>query len=206
MMEPKDVVQAGHDDNWLKVMHEELDQIKKNKKWELVPRPANKNVIGTKRIFRNKLNECGEVVRNKARLVCIGYAQIEDLDFDETLSHVSQLEVIRMFLEFVTFKKFKIYQMDVKYAFLNGELQEEVNIEQLYGFQLSDQLDYVFKFKKALYGLKQAPRAWYSKLNNYLLKCGFKRGAIDSNLYVKTDNGKLIVLVVYVDDIIFASD
>ena len=96
--------------------------------------------------------------------------------------------------------------MDVKFSFLNGELQEEVYIEHREGFQLTKKPDYVCILKKAFYGLKQASRAWYSKLDNYLLKRGFKRGAADSNLYVKAKDNKLIVVVVYVNDIIFSSD
>lgn len=128
------------------------------------------------------------------------------LNFDEYFSPVSRLEAIIMFLVFSIFKKFKINQMDVKCYFLNEELQEEVYIEHLEGFQLTNKPDYVCRLKKALYGLKQAPIAWYSKLDNYLLKCGFKRGAIENNLYAKEKDRKLNVVVVYVDDIIFSSD
>jgi len=110
-------------------MDEELDQIEKNKTWELVPRPKNKNVIGTKWIFRNKLNEDGKVIRNKARLVCKGYAQVEGIDFEETFAPVARLEAIRMFLALAVYKNFKVYQMDVKLAFLNGNLNEAIYIE-----------------------------------------------------------------------------
>lgn len=96
--------------------------------------------------------------------------------------------------------------MDAKFSFLNGELQEEFYIKQLNGFQLLDKPDYTYRLKKALYGLKQASRAWYYKLDSYFLTCGFKAGENDSNLYVKTNDGKLLVVVVYVDDISFASD
>ena len=107
-------------------MNEELEQIERNNTWELVPRPKDKNVIRTKWIFKNKLNENGDVVRNKARLVCKGYAQQEGIDFEETFAPVSRLEAIRMFLALSSFQKFKVFQMDVKSAFLNGDLNEEV--------------------------------------------------------------------------------
>ena len=107
-------------------MNEELEQIEKNNTWELVPRPNDKNVIGTKWIFKNKLNENGDVIRNKAILVYKGYAQQEGIDFEETFSPVARLEAIRMFLALSSFQKFKVYQMDVKSAFLNGDLEEEV--------------------------------------------------------------------------------
>ena len=101
-------------------MNEELDQIEKKQTWELVPRPANKNIVQTKWVFKNKLNENGKVIRNKARLVCKGYAQVEGIDFEETFAPVARLEAIRMFLAFSCYKNFKVYQIDVKYVFLNG--------------------------------------------------------------------------------------
>jgi hypothetical protein len=145
-------------------------------------------------------------VRNKARLVCKGYAQVEGVDFDETFSPVARLEAIRMFLAFASYKSIKVYQMDVKYAFLNGNMEEEVFIEHPEGFQLSENQDYVCKLKKSLYGLKQAPRAWYSRLDKYLQQQGFKRGTAESNIYIKEENGNMIIIVVYVDDIIFGSN
>ena len=125
----------------------------------MVPRPKDKNVIGTKWIFKNKLNESGDVIRNKARLVCKGYAQQEGIDFEETFAPVARLEAIRMFLALSIFQKFKVFQMDVKSAFLNGDLDEEVYIEQPDGFILGNDPKLVCRLKKALYGLKQAPRA-----------------------------------------------
>jgi len=132
--EPKNIIEVSKDESWVNAMEEELNQIERNKTWELVPRPTNKNVIGTKWVFRNKLNEEGIVVRNKARLVCKGYAQIEGIDFEETFVLVARLEAIRIFLSLAIFKNFKIYQMDIKSAFLNGKLEEEVYVEQPDGF------------------------------------------------------------------------
>ena len=144
--------------------------------------------------------------RNKARLVCKGYSKIEGIDFEETFAPVARMEAIRMFLAFACPKGFKIYQMDLKSAFLNGELKEEVYMEQPEGFDLTTEKDFVCKLKKALYGLKQAPRAWYARLDHYLQQQGFKKGVSRSNLYIKTDQGKLLVALVYVDDLIFASN
>lgn len=204
MVEPKTVTEAAKDEYWVKAMNEELDQIEKNETWDLVPRPKDKNVIGTKWVFRNKLNEDGQVVRNKARLVCKGYAQIEGLDFEETFAPVARLESIRMFLSLAVHLKFKVYQMDVKSAFLNGNLEEEVYIEQPDGFLLGEDPNAVCRLKKALYGLKQAPRAWYSRLDTYLIQSlGFKKGVVDSNLYIKVVDCQQLVVIVYVDDIIF---
>jgi len=166
--EPQDVSEACKDECWVKAMDEELEQIEKNNTWELVPRPKDKNVIGTKWIFKNKLNENGEVIRNKARLVCKRYAQQEGIDFEETFAPVARLEAIRMFLALSSFQKFKVFQMDVKSTFLNGDLEEEVYIEQPGGFILGNDPNIVCRLKNALYGLKQAPRAWYYHLDKYL--------------------------------------
>jgi hypothetical protein len=127
----------------------------------LVPRSAEQNIFGTKWIFKNKTDEHGTVVRNKARLVAQGYTQIEGVDFDETFAPVARLESIRILLSIACHLDFKLYQMDVMSAFLNGVLQEEVYVEQPKGFQDPHHPHHLYKLKKALYGLKQAPRAWY---------------------------------------------
>jgi hypothetical protein len=129
MTEPIFFYESNQHDDWIRAMNEELDQIEKNNTWELVPRPEDKNVIGSNWVFKNKKNEKGQVVRNKARLVCKGYAQVEGRDFDETFSPVAILEAISMFLAYSCHKNFKVYQMDVKSAFLN--LEEEVYMENL---------------------------------------------------------------------------
>ena len=116
------------------------------------------------------MNVQGQVIRNKAKLVCKGYSQIEGLDYDETFAPVARMEAIRIFLAFACYHHFMVYQMDVKSAFLNGDLEEEVYMEQPKGFSLTNKHDYVCILKKALYGLKQAPRAWYSRLDKYLQK------------------------------------
>ena len=108
--------------------------------------------------IQEKINKQGEVVRNKARLVCKGYSKQEGIDYDDTYAPVARIEVVRLFLTYATHKKFKVYQMDVKSTFLNGELEEEVYIEQPEGFPLIDDNDIVCRLKKALYGLKKAPK------------------------------------------------
>jgi hypothetical protein len=157
MTEPKIFEEASQDDDCIRAMNEELDQIETNNTWELVPRPEDKNVIGSKWVFKNKMNEKGKVVRNKAKLAYKGYAQVEGQDFDETFAPVARLEAIRMFLAYSCHKNFKVYQMDVKSTFLNGDLEEEVYMEKTEGFSLTYNPNYVFKLKKALYGLKQTP-------------------------------------------------
>jgi hypothetical protein len=172
----------------------------------LVPRPLNKNVIRAKWIFRNKMDEVGQVTRNKVRLVCKGYAQIEGIDYGETFSPIARMESIRLFLAYTSSKNIKVYQMDVKSSFLNGDLKEEVYMEQPDGFQVQEEEQYLYMLKKNLYGLKQAPRAWHSRLDNYLRKQGYRKGNTDINLYIKEENDSLVILEIYVDDIIFGSD
>ena len=124
-------------------MQEELNQFERNKVWELVDRPTHMKAIGTKWVFKNKMDEHGVITRNKARLVAKGYCQMEGIDFDETFAPVARLEAIRMFLAYAIQKGFKVYQMDVKSAFLNGELKEEVYVEQPPGFEERDASDKV---------------------------------------------------------------
>ncbi|KAK1647539.1 hypothetical protein QYE76_065344 [Lolium multiflorum] len=143
-------------------MHEELNNFKRNKVWTLVEKPKEcRNVIGTKWIFKNKQDEFGNVVRNKARLVAQGFSQVEGIDFGETYAPVARLESIRILLAYASHHNFKLQQMDVKSAFLNGPLHEEVYVKQPPGFEDLNFPNHVYKLDKALYGLKQAPRAWF---------------------------------------------
>jgi hypothetical protein len=125
------------------------------------------------------------VTRNKARLVTKDYSQVEGLDFNETYAPVARLESIRILLAYATYHGFKLYQMDLKSAFLNGPIKEEVYVEQL-GFEDSEYPNHVYKLSKALYGLKQAPRAWYECLRDFLITNGFQVGKVDRTLFTKT--------------------
>ncbi|CAL8134942.1 unnamed protein product [Prunus armeniaca] len=204
-IEPKSVTDALADDDWILAMQDELNQFERNDVWYLVPCPKDSNVIGTKWIFRNKTDEKGQIMRNKARLVAQGYTQIEGLDFDETFAPVARLESVRLLLSMACFLRFKLYQMDVKSAFLNGVLQEEVYVEQPASFLDPIHPNHVYRQKKALYGLKQAQRAWYDRLSTHLLQKGYTRGSIDKTLFVKRTKQDLMVAQVYVDDIVFGS-
>lgn len=133
-VEPKLVKDALENEDWIKEMNDKIDQIEKINTWTLVPKPKDNNVIGTKWLFKNKLNKKGEVTRNKERLVCKRYAQEEGIDYGETFSLAARLERFRTFLAYVSYKGFKVYQMDVKTTFLNEILEEEVYIDQLEGF------------------------------------------------------------------------
>jgi hypothetical protein len=137
-------------------MQEELNNFKRNEVWSLVPR-LKQNVVGTKWVFHNKQDEHGVVTRNKARLVAKGYAQVAGLDFEETFAHVARLESIHILLAYAAHHSFRLFQMDVNSAFLNGPIKEEVYVEQPPGFEDERYPDHVCKLSKALYGLKQAP-------------------------------------------------
>ncbi|GJY74962.1 putative ribonuclease H-like domain-containing protein [Tanacetum coccineum] len=173
--EPKKVLQALEDPSWVEAMQNELLQFKLLNVWSLVDLPRDKWAIGTKWVFRNKKDERGIVVKNKARLVAQGHTQEEGIDYDEVFAPVARIEAIRLFLAYASFKDFVVYQMDVKSAFLYGKIEEE------------------------------APRAWYETLSTYLLNNGFYRGQIDKTLFIRRHKYDILLVQVYVDDIIFGS-
>nr|GEZ51861.1 retrovirus-related Pol polyprotein from transposon TNT 1-94 [Tanacetum cinerariifolium] len=160
------------------------------------------NDVG-KKVFKNKLDERGIVIRNKARLVAQGHTKEEGIDYDEVFAPVAKVEAIRLFLAYASFKEFVVYQMDVKSAFLYGKIEEEVYVCQPIGFEDPDIPDKVYKVEKALYGLYQAPRACYETLSTYLLDNGFQKGKIDKTLFIRRHKGDIPLFQVYVDDIIF---
>ncbi|GJZ56863.1 putative ribonuclease H-like domain-containing protein [Tanacetum coccineum] len=167
--------------------------------WTLVDLPHGKKAIGTKWVFRNKKDQRGIVVRNKARLVAQGYRQEEGVDYDEVFAPVARIEAIRLFLAYASFMDFTVYQMDVKSAFLYGTIEEEVYVSQPPGFVDPEFPNRVYKVKKALYGLHQAPRAWYETLSTYLLENRFRRGIIDKTLFIKKIKNDILLVQVYVE-------
>ncbi|GJT50040.1 retrovirus-related pol polyprotein from transposon TNT 1-94 [Tanacetum coccineum] len=167
------------DSAWIEAMQEELHQFDRLQVWELVDKPFGKNVIKLKWLWKNKKDEDQTVIRNKARLVAKGYAQEEGIDFEESFAPVARLEAVRIFVAYAAHKSFPIYQMDVKTAFLNGPLKEEVYVAQPDGFVDPDHPEKVYRLRKALYGLKQAPRAWYDELSKFLISKGFTKAFSD---------------------------
>nr|GEV37986.1 hypothetical protein [Tanacetum cinerariifolium] len=149
-IELANVAEALRDADWVSAMQEELDQFARLKVWRLVPQPEGKSVIKTKWIFKNKKDESSLVIRNKARLVAVGYSQQEGIDYDETFAPIAQIEAIRLFLEYATHKDFTVFQMDVKTTFLNGILKEEVYVGQPPGFVSKQYPDHVYALDKAL--------------------------------------------------------
>jgi hypothetical protein len=154
-------------------------------------------------VFRNKQDDQGVIVRNKARLVVKGFSQVKGLDFRETFAPVARLEAIYILLAYASCYDIKLYQMDVKSAFLNCFIDELVYVEQPPEFEEPTYPNHAYKLSKALYGLKQAPRAWYERLRDFLIEKGFKIGTFDTTLFTKKHNGGIFICQVYVDDIIF---
>ncbi|GJW62060.1 putative ribonuclease H-like domain-containing protein [Tanacetum coccineum] len=167
-VEPKNFKMAVIEDCWFQAMQDEIHEFDRLEVWELVPRPIYVMVIALKWIYKVKLDEYGDVLKNKARLVAKGYRQEEGIDFEESFAPVARIEAIRIFIANAATKNMIIYQMDVKTAFLNGDLQEEVFVSQPEGFEDQENPTHVYRLKKALYGLKQAPRAWYDTLSKFL--------------------------------------
>ena len=205
LMEPRNHTEALEDADWIQAMQDELNQFERNKVWHLEPPPEHQKVIGLKWVFRNKLDEYCTIIRNKARLVVKGYNQQEGIDYEETFAPVARLEAIRIIIAIASYMGFKLYQMDVKCAFLNGFLNEDVFVEQPPGFENAKFPNHVYKLDKALYGLKQAPRAWYERLSKFLLENGLKRGKVDKTLFLKSKGTDFLIVQVYVDDIIFGA-
>ncbi|GJV97958.1 putative ribonuclease H-like domain-containing protein [Tanacetum coccineum] len=204
-LEPSSVAQALNDPAWIEAMQEEMQQFVNQEVWQLVPLPDGKIAIGTKWILKNKRDARGIVVRNKARLVAQSHRQEKGIDYDEVFAPVAIIEAIRLFLAFASYMGFMVYQMDVKSAFLYGEIEEEVYVTQPKGFEDPHFPKHVYRVVKALYGLHQAPRAWYARLSTFLLKHNYRRGTIDKTLFIKKNSRDIILVQVYVDDIIFGS-
>ncbi|BBG99166.1 transposable element gene [Prunus dulcis] len=193
---------AKQGESWLKAMEDELFMIEKNGTWTLVDRPTEKPVIGVKWVYKTKLNLDGTVLKNKARLVAKGYAQKPGLDYNDTYAPVARLDTIRTLIALAAQKSWKLYQLDVKLAFLNGVLQEEVYVEQLEGFVVEGKEEKEYKLHKALYGLKQAPRAWYGEIGNYFSQCGYKKSLSEPTLFIKARGEDILIVSIYVDDIV----
>ena len=145
------------------------------------------------------------MVRNKARLIAKGFNQEEGIDYEETFTPVVRLEAIRMLLAYASCNNFKLFQMEVKSAFLNGFISEEVYVKQPPGFKNNSLPNHVFKLTKALYGLKQAPRTWYERLSLFLIENNFSNGKVDITLFIKNFENNFLIVQIYVYDIIFGS-
>ncbi|MCO5608558.1 hypothetical protein L7F22_062769 [Adiantum nelumboides] len=183
-VEPSSVQEALQHNCWKRAMHAELDAIERNKTWTLVPKPPKRNVVSTKWIFKTKYKADGSLDKHKTRLMARGFSQRPGVDFDETYAPTARMTTIRTVLCLAAHFGWAVFQMDVKSAFLNGEMEKEVYVSQPPGFQVTGKEDHVYRLWKALYGLKQAGRQWYLTLDHFLVKLGLRRTSSDANCYI----------------------
>lgn len=172
---------------WKKAIQEELDNLKKNDTWEVVPRPKDQQVIKCKWVFKKKFDQNGDLERYKARLVACGYSQVEGVDFKETFSPVVKLKSIRTLLAVAVERDWKIHHVDITAAYLNGTLKETVYMEQPAKYEHCK--DDVCLLKKSLYGLRQSGREWNLELDKFLKTEGFSRSKADPCVYIKQGGG-----------------
>ncbi|GJZ11052.1 retrovirus-related pol polyprotein from transposon TNT 1-94 [Tanacetum coccineum] len=204
IIEPKNFKEALWESSWIDAMQEEIHEFKRLDVWELIPYLDYIMIIKLKWIFKVKQDEFGGVMKNKARLIAKGYRQEEGINFEGSFAPVECIEAIRIFVANAANKNMTIYQMDVKTAFLNGELCEEVYVSQLEGFVDQENPTHVYRLKKALYGLKHAPRVWYDMLSSFLPSREFSKGVVDPTLFTRKEGKDIIMVQIYVDDIIFS--
>jgi hypothetical protein len=189
-------------DFWKEPIRSEMDSIMSNATWEVVERPYGCKPIGSKWVFKKKLRPYGTIERYKARLIIKGYSQKECEDFFDTYSHVARLTTIRVLLSLAASHGLLVHQTDIKTTFLNGELDEEIYMEQIAGFVANSQEGMVCKLLKSLYGLKQAPKQWHEKSNRTLTSAGFVVNEADKCVYYRYGGGEGVILCLYVDDIL----
>jgi hypothetical protein len=202
--EPTTYDEAARHECWRHAMLDEMTSIEASGTWRLVERPTHVRSIGLRWVYKAKKDAAGIINKYKARLVAKGYVQRQGVDFDEVFAPVARLESVRLLLAHAATQGWAVHHMDVKSAFLNGVLQEEVYVEQPPGFVLRGQENKVLHLVKALYGLRQAPRAWYAKLDESLLGLGFRRSASEHAVYLRGTGTRQLVVGVYVDDLIIA--
>jgi hypothetical protein len=203
---PKDWRCARQDPKWREAMKEEMSALQKNKTWELVQLPKGKKAVGCKWVFTVKQNPKGEVDRYKARLVAKGYSQTYGIDYDETFAPVAKMGTVRTLISCAVNFGWPLHQMDVKNAFLHGDLQEEVYMEIPPGFANNQTIGKVCKLKKSLYGLKQSPRAWFDRFRRAVCTMGYTQCNGDHTVFYKHRGTFITIMAVYVDDIVITGD
>ena len=203
----KDAVSSAEASQWLAAMGDEMESLHKNQTWELAKRPVGRKIVTCKWLFKKKDGlSPAEGQRYKARVVARGFSQKEGVDYNEIFSPVVRHTSIRVLLAIVAHQNLELEQLDVKTAFLHGELDEEIYMTQPDGFQEPGKEDYVCRLKKSLYGLKQSPRQWYKKFDSYMIEIGYTRSPYDSCVYYnKVRDGSRIYLILYVDDMLLAA-
>ena len=204
---PKNVQEALSHPGWRQAMIDEMTALESNHTWTLVSPPTGKSVVGCRWVFTVKVGPNGQVDRLKARLVAKGYTQIYGLDYGDTFSPVAKMASVRLFLSMAAMRRWSLYQLDIKNAFLHGDLEEEIYMEQPPGFVAQGESDLVCRLHKSLYGLKQSPRAWFGKFSKIIQQFGMIRCEADHSVFFKCSSlNKYIYLVVYVDDIVITGD
>lgn len=200
--EPVCYSQAATKKEWKSAMQQEIDSIEKNETWRLTDLPAGHKAIGLKWVYKLKKDTNGDIIKHKARLVAKGYVQKQGVDYEEVFAPVTRLETVRLLLALAAKNGWEVHHLDVKSAFLNGVLQEEVYVLQPEGFEKDGEEHKVYRLLKALYGLRQAPRAWYSQLNKCLIKLGFVKCPYEHAVYCRREGNESLLVGVYVDDIL----
>jgi hypothetical protein len=198
--EPSNYEEAAKNKVWNDAMEEEYQPIIQNDVWDVVPRPKEKYVVSSKWIYKTKHVVDGSIKKCKARFVARGFYRKEGIDYEEYFSLVTRYTSIKTILPLATMMKWKVHQMDVKTTFVNGEIKEEVYVEQPFGFNTHDKETHMCRLKKDLYGLKQTPRTWYGRIDNFLMSLGFSKSSVYPNLYFKVEDGEPVILLICVDD------
>ena len=191
---------------WYQAMTEEVSSLLRNGTWELVPRPKNRKIISSKWVLKLKKDANGNPIRFKARVVARGFTQVQGIDFKETFAPTLRISPMRLVWGITAALNLELHHLDVETAFLHGDLEEEIYMEQPPHFQDSTHPSFVCKLKKSIYGLKQSPRMWHTKLHSHLIKIMFKRLASEPNLYIRKYGNIFVILGVYVDDLLIASN
>ena len=202
---PNNIDEAMAVPEWRQAVMEEMAALNGNNTWDVVNLPKGKKPVGCKWVFTPKYNADGSLEKYKARLVAKGFSQVYGMDYTETFAPVAKLNTVRILMSLAANLDWPLHQLDVKNAFLNGDLKEEVYMRMPPGFPGTNGKQ-VCKLKKSLYGLKQSPRAWFEKFTRVLKRQGYKQGQSDHTLFFKHNGDKITVLAVYVDDIILTGD
>ncbi|PRQ60643.1 putative RNA-directed DNA polymerase [Rosa chinensis] len=204
--EPQSFEEANHLAEWKQAMADELQALNDNNTWSIVQIPKGKKAVGCRWIYKTKFHSDGTVERHKARLMARGFTQTYGVDYKETFAHVAKMNTVRVLLSVAVNHAWPLYQMDVKNAFLHGDLEEEIYMKLPPGHSQSHDPNIVCKLHKAIYGLKQSPRAWYAKLSSVLEEVGFHRSNADSSLFIRIGSTSKLLVLIYVDDLIVTGD